>query len=60
MFIIAKSGFNKNFLFENITNRRADIEEAARRCRRNPGEPKLTLELTLTGKTTKAAVQGIV
>jgi hypothetical protein len=34
---------------------RSDIEEAARRCRRNPGEPRLTLELTLTGKTTKEA-----
>lgn len=32
---------------------RAEIESTARKFRRNPGEPKLTLELTMSGKTTK-------
>ena len=31
----------------------ADIENHAKQTRRNPGEPKLTLELTISGKPTK-------
>ena len=34
-----------------------DIEKRAKLTRRNPGEPKLTLELTMSGKTTKEARQ---
>ena len=32
---------------------RASLDKAARKCRRNPGEPKLTLELLMGGKTSK-------
>ena len=32
---------------------RSEIDKNAKIFRRNPGEPKLTLELTMSGKTTK-------